>query len=53
MSDLTSLLLAVLFAFGLAIYVVGFRDRRNGCFYALLMMVDIVITGAVLMSRLG
>lgn len=53
MTDPTMLLIGVLIAVGMAIYVISLRDKRSGCFYALLMMVDAVITGAVLLAWLG
>ncbi len=53
MTDLTTLALGVLVGIGLIIYAVSRLDKRSGCFYSLLMMIDIVLAGTVLMARLG
>lgn len=53
MTDLTILALGVLIGIGLVIYAVSRFDKRSGCFYSLLMIVDVMLAGTVLIARLG
>jgi len=51
MMDFTTMLLGVLIGIGLIIFGVSRFDKRSGCFYALLMMIDALAAGAVLLGR--
>ncbi|MFN8597283.1 MAG: hypothetical protein U0559_14025 [Anaerolineae bacterium] len=53
MIDFTTVLLGVLIGVGLVVYGVSRLDKRSGCFYTLLLVLDAVVASAVLIGRLA
>lgn len=49
---MATLLLGVFLGFGILIFLISRIDRNSGCFYTLLMILDVILAGMVLIARL-